>query len=152
MVRANQAKNGDTVTVHYTVTACDARSSGKGTVLQSTRQRQPFRFVVGQEGLIGGFDQAIIGMREGESKTFRVPPERAYGIRRADLVWTIDRADYPPGVDPVVGQRLELPRKNSTHPVKVRVTAVDDLTVTVDANHALAGEHLTFDVMMLEIA
>ena len=138
------------VAVHYKVMTAEG---GDAEVLQSTEEiGQPLRFVLGQESFIPSFHRAVMGMRVGESKTFTLPPEQAYGCRRADLVWTIDRSNYPRGVEPESGQRLELPSPATGAPVKVRVTNVSGSEITVDANHPLAGCALTFEVSMVAIA
>ena len=138
------------VAVHYKVMTAGGADA---KVLQSTEEiGQPLRFVLGQESFIPGFQRAVMGMKVGESKTFTLPPERAYGCRQDDFVWTIDRSKYPHGVEPQVGQRLELPSPVTGARVKVRVTNVDDSQITVDANHPLAGCPLTFEVSMVAIA
>ena len=138
------------VAVHYKVMTAEGDDA---TVLQSTEEiGQPLRFVLGQESVISGFHRAVMGMRVGESKTFTLPPEQAYGCRRDELVWTIDRSRYPHGVEPQSGQRLELPSPETGARVKVRVTNVEGSEITVDANHPLAGCRLTFEVSMVAIA
>jgi FKBP-type peptidyl-prolyl cis-trans isomerase 2 len=138
------------VTVHYRVMT--AGQGGETKILQSTENQQPLRFVLGQESVIDGFHRAVVGMSVGESKSFTVLPEQAFGCRRDDFVWTIDRSEYPRGVEPQLGQRLELPSPVTGARLKVRVTQIEGSSITVDANHPLAGFPLTFEVLMLEIA
>jgi len=140
-----QAKSGDTVKVAYTGRLND------GSVFDTTENRQPLEFMLGQDRLIRGFQEAVLGMCPGDSKTVKLPPEEAYGPRRDDLVVDIDRSNVPQDLNPQVGQRLELQQQNGP-PVGATVTQVNDSSVTVDANHPLAGQELTFEIALLDVA
>lgn len=140
-----QAKSGNTVTVNYTGRLDD------GSVFDTTANREPLQFALGQDRLIGGFEQALLGMSPGESKTINLAPEEAYGPHRNDLVVDIDRAHISPGADPRVGQRMQLQQPEGP-PVDATVTQVNESNVTVDANHPLAGKALTFEISVLEVA
>jgi peptidylprolyl isomerase len=139
-----QAKQGDTVNVHYTGKLED------GTVFDTSRSRHPLQFTIGKGQVIAGFEQAIIGMNPGESKTMTVSVEQAYGQRRQDMIVTVQRDQLPPDLNPAVGQRLELTQTDD-QTVLVTVTAMNDTTLTLDANHPLAGKDLTFDIELLKI-
>jgi len=139
-----QAKEGDTVKVHYTGKLDD------GTVFDSSRSRVPVQFTVGKGQVIAGFEQAIIGMNTGESKTTKIPIELAYGSRRDDKIWTMNRSQLPPDVDPQVGQRLEITQMDDKT-ILVTVMNVTESTLTLDANHPLAGKELTFDFELVGI-
>ncbi len=139
-----QAKQGNTVHVHYTGKLDD------GTVFDTSRSRHPLQFTIGKGQVIEGFEQAIIGMNLGESRTLTIPVEHAYGLRRQDMIVTIQRDQLPPDLNPAVGQRLELTQTDD-HNVLVTVTAKTDTTLTLDANHPLAGKDLTFDIELLKI-
>lgn len=139
-----QAKNGDTVRVNYTGRLSD------GTVFDSTDNREPLQFKLGEDRLITGFEEAVMGMAPGESKTVELPPEEAYGQRRDEMVVEIDRGNIPAEMDPKVGQRLQLQRRDG-QPVEATVTQVTASNVTVDANHPLAGCRLTFDIELLGV-
>jgi peptidylprolyl isomerase len=139
-----QAKQGDTVNVHYTGKLED------GTVFDTSRSRHPLQFTIGKGQVIAGFEQAIIGMNPGESKTMTVSVEQAYGQRRQDMIVTVHRDQLPPDLNPAVGQRLELTQTDD-QTVLVTVTAMNDTTLTLDANHPLAGKDLTFDIELLKI-
>ncbi len=139
-----QAKQGDTVQLHYMGKLPD------GTIFDSSRERCPLQFTIGEGKVIVGFERAVIGMNIGESKTARVPMEQAYGPHRDDLVVTMDRGKLPPGVNPKIGQRLEMTQVDDQTSL-VTVTDATDTTLTLDANHPLAGKELTFDIELVGI-
>lgn len=139
-----KAKLNDTVQVHYTVSLDD------GNVFDSTEEREPFEFTIGKGMVIPGFEKGVIGMSEGETKTFKVSPQDGYGEYVEDLVVTIDKAFIPPHIKPEVGMVL---RVHSPHGgiALVTVKEVKEDTVVLDANHPLAGKELTFNVRLLKI-
>ena len=139
-----QAKQGDTVQIHYTGKLED------GTIFDSSRERHPLRFTLGSGQVIAGFDQAVIGMAAGESRTTKIPVELAYGSRRDDMITTMSRDQLPKEAVPQVGQRLELTQADDSV-ILVTITAVTDTTLTIDANHPLAGKALTFDIELIGI-
>ncbi len=139
-----QAKQGDTVRVHYTGMLKD------GTVFDSSADREPLQFAVGSGQVIAGFDRAVIGLDEGETTVTHIPPAEAYGPHRAELVTTIDRGRLPQNVNPAVGQRLQM-RQADGRSMLVRVTGVSQDSITLDANHPLAGEEPTFSIRLVEI-
>jgi peptidylprolyl isomerase len=139
-----QAKNGDTVQVHYTGTLDD------GTVFDTSVDRNPLQFTLGEGRVISGFEQAVAGMTPGESKTVRITVDEAYGPHDAEMVMAIDRSDFPENIEPRVGQMLQLHQPGGQS-IVVTVTEVSESSVTLDANHPLAGKDLTFDIELLEI-
>jgi peptidylprolyl isomerase len=134
---------GDTVRVHYTGRLED------GTVFDTSEGREPIAFTLGAGDVIPGFDEAVAGMAPGDTKTVCVDAEEAYGERRPDLVIEVLKADLPEGITPEVGMALELRGPNGEG-LPVRVTAIDDDSITLDGNHPLAGEPLTFDVTVVD--
>lgn len=138
------AKQGDTVKVHYTGKLED------GTVFDTSRSRHPLQFTIGKGQVIAGFEQAVAGMNIGESKTATIPVDQAYGARRDDMIVTVNRDQFPPDVNPNIGQRLELEQENN-HSILVTVTNVSDSNITLDANHPLAGKALTFELELVGI-
>jgi peptidylprolyl isomerase len=138
------AEEGDTVQVHYTGTLED------GTVFDTSVGREPLQFTLGAGQMIPGFEQGILGMKLGESKTITIPPEQAYGPYYDDRVWVVDRAQLPPGLEPEVGQQLQTTGAQG-QPIRVTVTDVSETTITVDANHQLAGKTLTFEIQLVAI-
>jgi peptidylprolyl isomerase len=139
-----EAKQGDTVQLHYMGKLPD------GTIFDTSRERRPLQFIIGNGQVIAGFEQAVIGMKVGELKTARIPMEQAYGPRRDDLVVTMDRSKLPPGLNPKVGQRLEMTQVDDQTSL-VTVTGATESTLTLDANHPLAGKELTFDIELVGI-
>jgi len=139
-----QAKHGDTVRVHYTGRLED------GTVFDTTASRDPLEFTIGKGQIISGFEEAVIGMNPGESKTVNVPANKAYGPYRKEMVVEVERSQIPENLNPQVGQLLEI-RQMDGRTIIVKVIDVSDAGVTLDANHPLAGKDLTFDIQLVEI-
>ena len=146
--KMDQAKSGDQVKAHYTVKLDD------GEVFQTSVGRKPLQFTIGDQQLIPAFEQALIGMAPGQSKTVVIAARDAFGEHRNDLIRTISREQIPDALAPQVGQRLRLSEEDSEEDGKeimVTVISVSDEDVTLDANHPLAGEDLTFDIELVEI-
>ena len=138
-----QAKNGDNVKVHYTGKLED------GTVFDTSVNRDPLQFKIGEGQVLPGFEQAVVGMNPGESKTSTIPAEEAYGPHRKEMILVMERNQLPPDLEPEVGQRLQV-RQDNSQPIVVEVTDVSESSVTLDANHPLAGKDLTFDIQLVE--
>jgi peptidylprolyl isomerase len=139
-----QAKNGDTVRVHYT---------GKlenGTLFDSSSDGDPLEFKLGEGELIPGFEQAVQGMKTGDTKTVTIPVDEAYGPRRDELIMVVEKSQLPSDLETSVGEQLEMTQGDNTF--VVTITEATDDTVTLDANHPLAGEALIFDLELVEIA
>ena len=139
-----QAKDGDTVKVHYTGKLED------GTVFDTSIERDPLQFTIGEGQLIPGFEQAVVGMSPGESKTVEIPADEAYGPYREELVMVVDRDQLPEDLQPEVGQQLQI-RQPDGQTILVKVIDVSESSVTLDANHPLAGKDLTFDIELVEV-
>ena len=138
------AKSGDSVRVHYKGTLDD------GTQFDSSEGRDPLSFELGSGMVIAGFDAAVTGMAVGDTKTVTFPPEEAYGVHREDLVQNVERSNLPDHIQLEVG--LQLQASKPGHPPNVlTVIAFDDESVTLDANHALAGKALTFELELVAI-
>jgi len=140
-----QAKAGDNVKVHYTGKLDD------GTVFDTSEGRDPLAFKLGEGRVIPGFEQGIEGMATGDVKTIKIAAADAYGPVDASRVLQVPRKDFPADLAPEVGQQLQVGQEGGPRNV-VTVTAVSDESVTLDANHPLAGKDLTFDVELVEIA
>lgn len=139
-----QAKTGDTVKVHYTGKLED------GTVFDSSSDREPLQFTIGDGMIIPGFEQAVVGMSPGDAKTEHIPTDQAYGPHLEEMVVVIDRQQMPTEIEPEIGQQLQI-QQPTGQVIPVVITNVSDSTVTLDANHPLAGEDLTFDIKLVEI-
>ena len=139
-----QAKSGDTVRIHYTGTLDD------GTQFDSSAGRDPLEFALGGGQVIPGFDSAVDGMAVGDSKTVTIPAEEAYGQRHEQLVQQVSRSALPDEITPEVGMQLQSQSPEGQVMMLV-VTEVEEESITVDANHPLAGQALTFDIELVEI-
>ncbi len=140
-----QAESGNTVKVHYT------GKLGDGTVFDSSIDRDPLQFTLGKGQMIPGFEQAVVGMNLNESKTVTIPMDQAYGPHREEMVTVIERNQIPENMQQLeVGQQLQI-RQGDGQTFLVVVTNVSESSVTLDANHPLAGKDLTFDLQLVEI-
>lgn len=138
------AKSGDTVKVHYTGTLDD------GTQFDSSAGREPLQFKLGGGQIIPGFEEAVLGMSPGDSVTKIIPADQAYGPHREEMVLIVDRDAFPENITPTPGQQLEV-RQSDDRTIDVVVTKVTAENVTLDANHPLAGQDLTFEIELVEI-
>ncbi|MEX2541268.1 MAG: peptidylprolyl isomerase [Trueperaceae bacterium] len=140
----NSAQSGNVVRVHYTGRLDD------GSVFDSSHGREPLEFTLGGGQVISGFERAVAGMEVGETRSTNVPADEAYGPRREDLVLEIDREQIPEGVEVSIGTQLQLQQENG-QAVPVTVAEVGNESVTLDANHPLAGKDLSFELELVEI-
>lgn len=140
-----QAKSGDTVQVHYTGTLTD------GTIFDSSAGRSPLEFTVGSGQVIKGFDEGVAGMNQGETKIINIPVEDAYGPANEDMVFTLNRTDIPNDIPLEVGMTLNMHEDGNPQPIPVIVRDLTDTNVTLDANHPLAGQDLTFEVELVGV-
>jgi peptidylprolyl isomerase len=164
-----QAKKGDKVVVDYRGTLDD------GTVFDSSDETAdgcccddegcddescddedcgcesgPLQFVIGEGNLLPAFEETVIGMSVGETRTVKIPAADAYGEHDDEMVVTMPRSEFPDDLEPHVGMGLELTQDDGESLV-VEVVEVNDEGVTLDANHPLAGEDLTFEITLREI-
>ena len=139
------ATHGDTVKVHYRGKLHD------GSVFDETNDREPLQFTIGEGQVIPGFEEAVVGMNPGDSKTTELPAEKAFGPYLEERVVEVPKnkfARWEP--EPTVGERVPIPQPEGP-PIAVTVTEVTESNVTVDFNHPLAGEELTIDIELVEI-
>lgn len=140
-----EVKKGSKVQVHYTGTLDD------GSVFDSSRERQPFEFVMGENQVIPGFEKAVDGLNPGDQTTTKIPSTEAYGPHRQELVNKIDRKTLPADLKPNKGDRLTAHAPNGQQ-TDVTVIEISDQEITVDANHPLAGKNLTFEIEVLSVS
>jgi peptidylprolyl isomerase len=138
------AKRGDTVSVHYTGSLSD------GTVFDSSAENQPLMFTIGEGQVIFGFEEAVIGMAKGESKTTTLAAEDAFGPYKEELLVEVGRDMFSDHLVPEVGKPLTL-RGSDGNTAEVIVADVGEASVTLDANHPLAGEDVVLDIELIEI-
>lgn len=134
---------GSVVRLHYTGTLED------GVEFDSSRGRDPLEFTVGEEMLIPGFENGVIGHEKGDRFTITVDPEDGYGEYSEELVFEVPLDQVPEHITPETGMVLELTGEEGE--MEVTVIDVTDTTVLLDANHTLAGEKLTFDIEIMQV-
>lgn len=139
-----KAQVGDRVTVHYTGRLTD------GTEFDSSAGQEPLEVVLGAGRVIPGFENAIVGMQNGESRTVTIPVEEAYGPHSEELVLCVPRNRLPEDLSPEIGMQLQMQQADGDL-VDVLITSVDEQNITLDANHPLAGQALVFDIQLVTI-
>jgi peptidylprolyl isomerase len=139
------AKQGDTVRVHYRGKLQD------GSVFDETFDHEPLRFTIGGGQLIPGFEEAVVGMEPGDSKTAELPVEKAFGPYLEERVIEVPKNKFARwDQQPTVGERVPIPQPDGSA-IDVMVTEVTESKVTVDFNHPFAGQDLTIDIKLLDI-
>lgn len=138
-----KAKKGDRVKIDYRGTLSD------GSEFDSSSGKRPLEFTIGSGSVISGFNDAVIGMEAGQSKTVILSPSQAYGEREEKNMIEVSRAQMPQGAEPMVGTLLKVNTPHGDMPVTI--TELKEETMVLDANHPLAGKELTFELKLLEI-
>ena len=141
-----EGKNaGKYVRVHYRGTFDD------GTQFDSSYDRgEPLEFICGAGMMIRGFDQAVADMEVGQTVDVHLMPEEAYGLPDPEQIITIEITQLPGSENLNVGERVYL-RNMMGQPFPVTVTAKDDVNITLDANHEMAGKELNFRIELVEV-
>jgi len=134
-----QAKEGDKVKVNYTGSLED------GTVFGSSPEEDPLEFTIGQKKVLPSFENAVIGMNEGDTKTVSIPPGEAFG-----LIFDVERTKLPPGIDLKLGEVLRV-GSEAGQDFDVIIANIDDEVVTLDGNHPLAGKVLNLEIQLIQI-
>lgn len=138
------AQQGDTVKVHYTGKLED------GSVFDSSLQRDPLEFTIGEGQIIPGFEKAVVGMEAGQNKTIQIESTEAYGPRYDEMVQIVERTQIPDNISLEVGAQLQANHPEGG-PIILTVTDLNDSEVTLDANHPLAGKDLTFEIELVAL-
>jgi len=140
----SEAKQGDTVRINYTGAFTD------GATFDSSEGREPLEFRLGAGEIIPGVDAAVTGMSVGETKQVVIAPAEGYGDRDESRVQEVPRAQLPDDIptDPGTQLAMQTPEGQT---LPVTVMKADAETVTLDANHPLAGRDLVFDLELVEI-
>jgi peptidylprolyl isomerase len=141
----SQAKPGDTVKIHYTGTLDD------GTEFDSSAGREPLEFKLGTGQVIPGFDKAVEGMAVGDEKSVNITPEDAYGPRQDQMLQEVPMSALPAELEPVEGMNLQAQGQNG-EVIRVTIASVGEDSITVDANHPLAGKALNFNIQLVAIS
>lgn len=139
-----EIKDKDTVSIHYTGTL------NNGEQFDSSEGRDPLQFEVGKGEVIPGFEKAVVGMKVDESKKFTIPATEAYGEVDAGLIYQVPKSAIPASLAPHKGQRL-VSNLSDGRQIPVVVTEVTEETITLDANHPLAGQDLTFEIKIVSV-
>ena len=137
------AKYGDIVYVHFTCKLDD------GSILDSSEEKNPLEITIGKSGYMKGFERAFIGLEPGEKKTVMVPADQAYGPYKDGLRQVLSREQFPGDMQPEVGMQIKVKQENDEK--VIRVVEVTDASVTLDANHHLAGKDIFFDITLVDI-
>jgi peptidylprolyl isomerase len=167
-----QAKTGDKVKVHYTGTLEDGSvfDTSEGCTEQpdehscgcsskkgidegcgcDSHDSDPMEFVIGAGTLIPKFEAAVVGLEPGQSITVTISADDAYGQRAEEMVAVIARSEIPAEINPEPGHQMEVILEDGS-PMPVLVTEVTETSITLDANHPLAGRDLTFAIRLVEI-
>ena len=138
------AQQGDTVKVHYTGRLDD------GSVFDSSEGGAPLEFTIGGGQMIPGFEQGVVGMAAGESRTVIIAADQAYGIYQPQGVIEVPRSDIPVSLPLEVGMQLQATGRDG-RPAYMTVLELSADRVKLDGNHPLAGKDLTFDLQLVEI-
>lgn len=139
-----KVENGHVVRVHYTGRLIT------GEIFDSSLGREPLEFTIGEGEMIPGFEQGILGMTVGEKKTIQVPCELGYGKISEDMIIEVPISHLPEDMPTEVGTPVTINLANGGS-IPAIMTAVNENTVTIDANHPLAGKDLIFEVQVVEI-
>ncbi len=150
-----QAKKGDRVQIHYTGTLKD------GTVFDTTLAEAddtcdcgcdngPMEMVIGAEDFFSAIEEALVGMAPGEKNTVVIPATAAFGEYDEENVYSVSRSELPEGLAPEVGLELEVTDEDGESEV-VTIIEITDEDITLDTNHPLAGEALTFEFELVAI-
>ncbi|MDH3883572.1 MAG: peptidylprolyl isomerase [Desulfobacterales bacterium] len=139
-----EAKSGDTVKIHFTGKLQDE------TVIETSKDRDPLEFKIGDGNVIPGLEQGVIGMAAGDKKTIAISPEDAFGQPQEDLVVDMKKSEFPKDVELAAGVYLNIESSDGKE-FKAKVVEIKEDTVILDANHPLAGVTINYDVELLEI-
>ena len=138
------AKLGDTVKIHFTGKLQDE------TVIETSKDRDALEFKIGDGNVIPGLEQGVIGMAAGDKKTIAISPQDAFGQPQEDLVVDINKSEFPKDVELAAGAYLNIESSDGKE-FKAKVVEIMEDTVTLDANHPLAGVTINYDVELMEI-
>jgi len=139
-----EAKLGDTVKIHFTGKLQDE------TVIETSKDRDPLEFKIGDGNVIPGLEQGVIGMAAGDKKTIAISPEDAFGQPQEDLLVDINKSEFPKDVELKAGAYLNIESSDGKE-FKAKVVEIKEEMVTLDANHPLAGATINYDVELIEI-
>ena len=140
----SQVKKGSRVSVFYT-----GKFKG-GTVFEKNIGQAPLVFKVGKGKVIKGFENAVIGMKLGQTKTAVFKPSEAYGPKDPAWISTVQASEIPAGTEIKTGNEISFATKDGSL-IEGVITSIDGDEITVDGNHPLAGRSLTFEIKVVDI-
>ncbi len=140
----SNAEEGSKVKIHF------KGSLENGEVFADSHGQEPLEFTVGSGEILPDLEQAVIGMDQGDQKDVTIAPEGGYGPRREELVVEVNKSEFPEHITPTVGEKLQI-QTSDQQDILVEVKEVGEESVTLDANHPLAGETLYFNVELVEV-
>lgn len=138
------AKIGDKVKVHFTGTLED------GTIFGATKNDEPFEFIIGEKNMLPGFEEAVIGMQKGDTKTITLPPGDAYGDYNKKLVYAMERSGFPKEINLEIGKRLRVRTQDGRYAMVTIKDFAED-SIVLDENDPLAGKTIIFKIELIEI-
>jgi len=139
-----QAKTGDKVKVHFTGSLED------GSIFGSTTDEEPFEFTIGEKNMLPGFENAVIGLQKGETKTITLPPEDAYGAHKKELVQVMDRSGFPKEINLEIGKKLRVRTPEGRYAIVTIKNFTED-SIVIDENDPLVDKTLTFKIELVDI-
>ena len=136
---SNTVENNNVVTVHYVGTLTD------GTVFDSSREKEtPFTFTTSIGQVVPGFNDAVLGMEVGETKTVTLTPDVAYGPKNDNAYTVAPKSAFEEGFEFTKGNIVQ--GNNNGQQFQAKIEGTTDNHVVLDMNHPLAGEILTFEI------
>lgn len=140
---SKKATTGDTVHIHYKGTLDD------GTVFDTSYEREPLKFKLGENAVIEGFEKACLEMGIGEKKEVKIPPKEAYGEYSKDLIQVVEKKYFPEDIELAIGQQFMI--GGNEFETMAKVTKIEGDKITLDANPELAGKTLNFAIELVDI-
>jgi len=138
-----QISDGVVASFHYILT------NDKGEILDSSEGEDPLSYIHGAGMIIPGLEMELVGKSTGDKFRVSIPPEGAYGNRDERLIQTISREEFPPGQE--LEQGMQFQAKSEDGLQLITILEVNGEDITIDTNHPLAGEQLTFDIEILKV-
>lgn len=156
-----QAKKGDRVTINFTgkladgsiIDTTDPDAAGHNCDDDGcTEEQGPMELIIGDEEFYIPIEEALVGMAPGEKKTVTISPDDAFGDYDPENVFSVARSEFPDDLTPTVGMALEVDGdEDEDEAYMVTVVKVTDEEVSLDTNHPLAGEELSYEFELVEI-
>lgn len=121
-----------------------------GSIIDSNFDASPATFTMGDESLLPGFEEVLIGLAEGDEKQVALPPEKAFGQSNPANMQTFKRHEF--GADMVLEPGLVIGFQDPSGEIPGTIASIDGDVVEVDFNHPLAGQTIHFRVKIVQVA